>query len=233
MTYTWGYLKENTLVKLNIEEAEANQLGFLSRFPYAANVAMTQICSGIQPKQKFFDFVVLDLNDAWSHLTKKHGIYLDETLPIKEVLDENEAFWKEWATFHFVNTPIDFPEDFVAFYDDVAEFKACPWSEFIEAHDDIFVYQGFNQVICKYPGHYKIPYSARWWFFTKNLLNHVVIPAPADILDALPSYIASQCLKIDDEPKSAIYRNEYEMFLARIDNTSFKAQRTFKVGGNW
>ena len=43
--YTWGYIKENILNKLNLEEEEANQLGFLSRFPYYANEAMTQICS--------------------------------------------------------------------------------------------------------------------------------------------------------------------------------------------
>ena len=41
MTYTWGYIKENTLAKLNLDEEEANQQNFLSRFPYYANTSMS------------------------------------------------------------------------------------------------------------------------------------------------------------------------------------------------
>lgn len=248
MAYTWGYLKENTLSKLHLEEEEANQLGFLSRFPYAANEAMTQICSGIKPKQASFEFEVVDMKEAWARLTKKHGVYLN-TDYIEEDVDEDsddyerkEAFWKEWNTLHFTNVPIEFPEDFVVFDDDVAEYKAPPIHvghfvveepRFEEVGDDILEYDGDNHVICKRIGHYKIPYSARWFFFTKELQNSDIITAPADVLDALPSYMASQCLKIDDEQKSAIFRNEYEMFLARINDTSFKRQRTFTIGGNW
>lgn len=186
MTYTWGYLKENTLSKLNIDEEAANQLGFLSRFPYYANEAMTQICSSIKPLHKYH---------------------------IVNTAEKNEI--------------ITMPDDFVAFSDDVAEYNHE------EAGDECLQYYGYNQIICKEIGLYKIPYRARWFFFTKDLLNAVVIPAPADVLDAIPSYMVSQCLKIDDEAKSAIYRNEYEMFLARIDNTSFKSQRTFNIMGGW
>lgn len=183
--YSWGYLKENVLSKLNLDEEEANQQGFLSRFPYYANEAMTQICSAIKPNHKYF---------------------------IVEVLA------KECITL---------PDDFVSFSDDVARYNGE------EAYDDVLEYYGYNQVICKAAGIYEIPYNARWFFFTKDLESDVIITAPADVCDAIPSYIASQCFKIDDEAKSAIFRNEYELFLARIDDTSFKMQRTFKVGGNW
>lgn len=233
MTYTWGYLKENTLSKLNVEEEEANQLGFLSRFPYAANEAMTQICSGIKPKLSFFVFKALDMVVEWKRLTEKYQVYLDTTEVDDELSEDDDeferksAFWAEWKTLHFTDSAITMPEDFVAFYDDVTEFNGE------EVGDDILLYQGSNQIICKEVGTYKIPYSARWFFFTKETDNNEVIPAPADVLDAIPSYITSQCLKIDDEKKSGIYRNEYEMFLARIDDTSFKRQRTFTIGGNW
>lgn len=191
--YTWGYIKENTLSKLNLDEESANQQGFLSRFPYYANEAMTQICSGVRPNTKYFQV---------------------------EITEEN------------LGTSITMPDDFVAFSDDIVTYTDGVNFE-SDAGDEYITYMGYNQVLCKYIGVYVIPYKARWFFFTKDLHNAVEIPAPADVLDALPSYIASQCWKIDDEVKAAIFRNEYEMFLARIDDTTFKSQRTFHIGGGW
>ena len=190
--YTWGYLKENVLSKLNLTEAEANRQNFLSNISYYANEAMTQICSAIKPKH--------------AHL---------------EIIIDNEN----------LNKPISLPDDFVSFNDDVA--KIVIGNEMCEARDEWLEYYGYNQVICHIEGIYIIPYNARWFFFTKDLHNATVIPAPADICDALPSYIVSQFWKIDDESKAAIYRNEFEMFLARMDDTSFKSQRTLYVGGDW
>ena len=60
-----------------------------------------------------------------------------------------------------------------------------------------------------------------------------LIDVPDDILDSIPSYIASQCFKIDDEYKSSVFRNEYEMFMARINDTNYQNTRTFFVGGDW
>lgn len=201
--YTWGYLKENTLGKLNLDEVEANQQNLLSKFAFYANEAMTQICSAIRPNEKYLELEITETNTG---------------------------------------KPISFPDDFVAFSDDICLHKATPIMiggyqinepDFVEVGDDHINYYGYNQVICKEPGTYRIPYKARWFFFTKNLENNVVIPAPADVCEAIPSYIASQCWKIDDELRSAIYRNEYEMFLARIDDTSFKSQRTIHRKGGW
>lgn len=191
--YTWGYIKENTLSKLNLGEEEANQQGFLSRFPYYANEAMTQICSAIKPKETFFEV----------------GAEAGEIITM--------------------------PEDFIAFSDDtVGFFNMAERDMYIEdVGDEYLEYSGYNQVLCKKRGTYRIPYKARWFFFTKDCHNATVITAPADICDALPSYIASQCWKIDDEAKAAVYRNEYEMFLARIDDSSFKSQRSMHIGGGW
>ena len=194
--YTWGYIKENTLAKLNISEEEANQLDFLSRFPYYANEAMTQICS-IKPDEKRF--------------------------PIK-ITDKN------------VNKEIVMPDDFIAFSDDVVycvENMGYGDVLYTEIGDETFTYRGYNKIVCHMMGEYEIPYKARWFFFTKDLQNATEIMAPADVCDALPSYIASQCFKIDDETKASIYRNEFEMFLARLDDTSFRSQRTFHIGGGW
>lgn len=248
MTYTWGYLKENTLSKLNLGEEEANQQGFLSRFPYYANEAMTQICSAIKPNEKYFIVEIYDKLETWRRLVREFGLnYTDicqEELNYStdEEYENKKAFWNKWTSLSFTDEPITLPDDFISFSDDIAEFKALPiiiagqivnTPYFVEIGDDVLQYYGYNQVICKQIGTYRIPYKARWFFFTKDLANHVVITAPSDVCDAIPSYIVSQCYKIDDETKASIYRNEYELFLARIDDTNFKSQRTFTIGGNW
>lgn len=249
MPYTWGYIKENALAKLNLDEEEANQQNFLSRFPYYANEAMTQICSAIHAHEKFLVLKVYDKQEKWDELRKKYNVY-EEYTEYTEILPNRDdptyvqevSFWEEWKTLYFTNEAITFPDDFVAFSDDVAEIKQAPIKigdivaftpDFREAYDEDIDYYGYNQVICKKVGEYKIPYKARWFFFTKDLDNDVVITAPADICDAIPSYIAAQCWKIDDETRAAIYRNEFEMACARIDDTTFKSQRTLHVDGGW
>ena len=187
--YTWGYIKECVLAKLNMDEEAANQQNFLSQFPYYANEAMTQICSSVKPAERRF---------------------------VVEITEDN------------LGAEIVMPDDFVAFSDDVVIHN-----DNVDVGDDVITYGGYNTIICHELGEYSVPYRARWFFFTKELSNATVIPAPADVCDAIPSYIVSQCYKIDDELKAAIYRNEYEMFLARIDDTSYKRQRTLHVGGGW
>lgn len=251
--YTWGYIKENALAKLNVSEEEANLQNFLSRFPYYANEAMTQICSGIKPLEKFFVITVYDKEYAWKKMTERYGVYLNipkytPDTPTKDdkKYDIKVEFWKNWETLLFTDMLITMPDDFISFSDDRIDYeKPCIHAPFYtptydkqrdnykEVGDDYVDYYGYNQIICKMPGEYKIPYNARWFFFTKDLRDDVVVSAPADICDAIPTYMASQCLKIDDEAKSAILRNEFEMFLARIDNTTFKSQRTLHVRGGW
>lgn len=201
--YTWGYLKDNALSKLDLTENEVNIRGILSRFVYYANEAMTQICSAVRPNEKYYELSVDDTN---------------------------------------LDKPITLPDDFIAFSDDIVLYKGdaieiagrvVNTPAFEEVGDEYVMYYGYNQIVCKQKGIYLIPYKARWFFFTSDLSNDTVITAPADVCEAIPSYIASQCWKIDDEARAAIYRNEFEMLLARIDDTSFKSQRTFHVGGGW
>jgi hypothetical protein len=192
--YTWGYIKECVLAKLNLSELEANNLGFMSSFTYYANEAMTQICSAVRPNETFLELSITTSN---------------------------------------VNKPITMPEYFIGFSDDIIRYKLHENDAYCEVGDEFVDYYGYNQIICKHEGIYRIPYKARWFFFTKNVDDWLVIPAPADVCEALPSYIACQCMKLDDETKAALYRNEFEMFLARIDDTSFKTQRTFHIGGGW
>lgn len=241
--YTWGYIKDNTLSKLNMDEKEANDLGFLSRFPYYANEAMTQICSAIKAKENFFTVAVYNKTHLWYDMTEQYGLYTDKKWydakfdakdKSQDKYELKLKFWNEWNGYNFINEPIILPEDFIAFSDDIVEYEDLFMHDtVIDAGDEFLMYHGYNEVICKHAGIYKIPYKARWFFFTKDLEADIKLNVPMDILDAIPSYIASQCMKIDDEVRSAILKNEYEMALARIDDTTFKSQRGFHVGGGW
>lgn len=211
--YTWSYIKEAALGKLAMTADEASEQDLLNLFPIYANEVITQVCSSIKPKYSYAEFEIT--NDMVGEIQKM-------------------------------------PEDFVSFGDDVCYEKRPDkfWDFFhadderkrtlnIELHDDDFSYHGYNEVVFNHAGHFFISYNARWYTFNaesedSNITDdQEVIPVPADILDCIPSYIASQCYKIDDEYKASVFRNEYEMLLARIDNTNFKKTKTFVIGGDW
>lgn len=194
--YTWGYIKDATLAKLDLEESEAVELNLLNRFSYFANEVITQICSTIKPKACYAEFVIDGSN---------------------------------------VGKLLSMPKDFVSFGNDVCtrvyNYQGSLMCE--EIHGDSFSYKGYNQIIFYNQGTYQISYNARWIKFDEDTPEDVVLDVPADILDCIPSYIASQCYKIDDEYKSSTYRNEYEMFLARIDNTLFDTNKSICIEGDW
>lgn len=193
--YTWGYIKNVALAKLDLEEQEASNQKLLQKFHYYANEAMTQICSTVKPKHTFFEV---------------------------DVTDEN------------LGRAITMPDDFISFGNDVNKlfYNEHGKSYCREAYDDDFEYIGYNQILCKTVGRFFISYNARWITFT-NQDGDYQIDVPTDILDCLPSYIASQCFKIDDEYKASVFRNEYEIFLSRIDDTDFRNTKTFKIEGDW
>ena len=58
MAYTWGYIKDVSLSKLDLDENEATVQNLLSRFPFYANEVITQVCSSIKPKYTFENFVI-------------------------------------------------------------------------------------------------------------------------------------------------------------------------------
>lgn len=193
--YTWGYIKNVTLAKLDLEEQEAGNQNLLERFYYFANEAITQICSAVKPKHTFFEVEITNDNIG-------HAITMPDDF-ISFGNDINKLFYNEYGRFH------------------------CR-----EACDDDFEYIGYNQILCKTTGIFFISYNARWITFS-NQDDDYQIDVPTDILDCLPSYIASQCFKIDDDYKASVFRNEYEVFLARIDDTDFRNTKTFRIEGDW
>lgn len=128
------------------------------------------------------------------------------------------------------------PSDFVSFDADVC-YKITTdayndrWHE--ECSDSDFKYLGYNELVFFNEGVYKISYNARWIIFDDDLTDDTELNIPADILDCIPTYIAMKCLKTIDDYNSNVYKNEYEVQLARIDDTHYKTTGTLKIGGDW
>lgn len=199
MAYTWGYIKDVSLAKLDLDEAEAEVQNLLGRFPFYANEVITQVCSSVKPKYTYVNFVISK----------------DDVGVIKKM-----------------------PTDFVSFGDDIC-YELAPNEyqlnklEKKELHDDDFEYVGYNGIVFNREGNFFISYNARWYDFYAGMGDDDVLDVPTDILECIPSYIASQCYKIDDEYKSSVFRNEYEILLARIDNSHFSKTKTIKIEGDW
>ena len=204
--YDWGYLKNSILAKLDLDEDEATRLNYLERFVYYANEAMTMICSTVKPKRTFYEFEI--------HRDK---------------YDENGVL----ISASNVGKSISMPDDFISFGDDRNTIdEDIGYSDRIirELSDEDFEYVGYNKIRCFSEGNYSISYNARWHNFDES---DTVLDVPTDILECIPTYVASQCMKIDDEQKAAMLRNEFEILMARIDDTSYKSTKTFKIGGDW
>lgn len=184
----------------------------------------------------------LDEDEAETqNLIGRFGYYANEAMTqICSAVKPKPAFFEIDVDSDNIGSLINMPEDFISFGDDVNKvvYNECGRTVIQEAHDDDFDYIGHNKLLFKRYGKFYISYNARWIESFSNMDKSVELAGspnyvPRDILDCIPSYIASQCMKIDDEYKSSVYRNEYEVFLARIDDTDYKNTKTFKIEGDW
>jgi len=271
--YTWGYIREAALAKLNQTEAEALAHGFLNNFVIYANEAMTQLCS-VKPKYTFYNLEVISeqeytLLETQMLSDKRTQWELDpiniidpgvEGTPELDVDDPSyvepipptydEEVWDGYKQIliskfrkekYVLGDLITMPADFLAFNDDENYVIEKHWSQhqikFVKipriASSNDFRYVGNNQLIFVTPGEYKISYRAYWFVFTNKTDNKEVIDAPRDVLDAIPTYIGSQCFKIDDEQKATQLRNEFEIFVGRLDDTKYARQGVIHLEGNW
>lgn len=192
--YTWGYIKNSALAKIDIDAEDAVDLKLQNKFPYYANEAITQISSAVKPKR--------------THAVFK--IYADA-----------------------VGVPKKMPTDFISFGCDKNTVIRTPQLGMEDAYDDSFSYYGNDEIVFWEPGEYQISYNARWEMIYPNTPDDTVLNMPVDVAECLPSYIAHQCLKTIDEYKAAVFRNEYEMFLARINDSYYQNELTFTIQGDW
>ena len=232
--YTWGYIVDLTLAKLDLTQEEALNMQILEKLYMYANEAMTQICSTVKPCR---DFYVVNIYKNVEVVD--NGLIIDdvkyEDLVLKDngdvVNSNDEVVFYKLGSIISIDDPL-----FIAFGDDISTLETVDdWGDrFVEeAHNDVLIRKGYNNFKCYEPGTYSVSYNKRWFRFLPSLSPSTVINAPVDVLECLPSYMASQVYRMEDDYKSSVLRNEYEMFIARIDDTRYNTTSTIKIQGDW
>ena len=236
--YTWGYIKEATLAKMDMSVSQAVDMGLMNKMPFYANEAVTQITAAIKAKRAFAEFEVMERDETLELIKRFYNLddisFLFNQPCDKSLLTTNEQkALDNYNRLKYVGDIVKFPEDFFAWSDDVSlmyDFNERTW---VDTNDDFFETYGGNAVMFKRCGKFRIAYKAKWFKILPSTDDSFVLDAPDDILECLPSYIASQLYKIDDEVKSGILRNEFEMMVARIDENDYQTNRTMMDRRGW
>lgn len=237
---TWGYIKQATLAKMDLSVDAAVDQGLIEKMPFYANEALTEITSAIKAKRAYTDFKVADRDAVLKCIAQTYGqeamyFVLDHPCDLNRATEDQLNALKVYEHYVYVGDTIKMPDDFVAWSDDTnwKVTKDCNGQDMLEPLKDTEFAQRGNKLIFMKPCICKIAYFAKWFFFTPTTQDDVELDIPDDILVCLPSYIASQLFKIDDEQKSSIYRNEYEMALARINENDYATNKVINNGGDW
>ena len=239
--YTWGYIVDAALHKLDMNRETAQQYGYLDKMSYFANEAITQICSAVKPKRTFAIFTVVRKDDVLRELYNKYPdkdfsfLFLNK-FQAKDLKDFEKQCWEEYHSLTFINEMVHMPKDFISFGDEenkVTKKTLYYTTERVPATDSMYEVRGSINIIFFETGVYEISYNAKWAYFDANTDFGMEIDAPDDVVECLPSYIVSQIYKIDDETKSLAYRNEFEQLLSRIDDDHYFGNKTIHVEGDW
>lgn len=241
--YTYGYIKEVVLAKMDMTSDEVIRNRFMNKVPFYANEAITQICSSIKAKSTYAVFNVVIADEYFAKLRSRFAImdanydfsFLWKTRKcnVEDLSLDQQQMWNEFHDYNivFINQIVCVPDDFVNWGDDINRVERCGRLEV--ATDNDWNTIGWNEVIFFKPGRYMLSYGARWFTFTPDMDDKTELDIPADIIDALPSYIVSQLYKVDDEAKANSYRVEFETFCARIEENRARTNKTFHVRGGW
>lgn len=252
--YTWGYIKEAALAKLDKDVEEAVALGYVNRFYVYANEALAQITAAVRPQIKYAKYKVVDRDKFIEYLQKFYKfnnmnfLYTMNAFNYMDYSEDEQKAYAEYKEFVFIGDDVRLPNDYNAMavntqasyhkyeymYDcNSGYYTILRHNKRDDASSEQFVLKGDYFIEFLEPGEYSIPYQATWFTFTSMTPDDTELNIPADIVTAIPSYIAAQVFKIDDEQKAAIMLNEFEVAVARInDNTSSEPQNIV-VGGDW
>lgn len=237
---TWGYIKQATLAKMDLSVDAAVDQGLIEKMPFYANEALTEITSAIKAKRAYADFKVADRDAVLNCIAQTYGqeamyFVLDHRCDLSTATEDQLNALKVYEHYVYVGDTVKMPDDFVAWSDDTnwKVVEDCKGQDMLEPLKDTEFAQRGNKLIFMKSCICKIAYFAKWFFFTPTTQDDVELDIPDDILVCLPSYIASQLFKIDDEQKSSIYRNEYEIALARINENDYATNKVINNGGDW
>ena len=246
--FTYGYIREATMARLDIDETEAEAMHLLERFPLYANEAMQAICAS-KPMYQYIDVTVVKeyaplvrdgaflrpATDAEIEAAKDGSqsvVFASEADTINYY--HERSIYKQFETMSMSHLFIAFAykAPFIIEYkkptpEDIFNNEAfgTPIPHIItkreaEPEKD-FAYTSQNKIKFYKTGKYQIPAKYFWFQFESGMGDDVEIDMPVDILMTIPIYIASICYQVDNERKAQILRNEFELALARCTATDF------------
>lgn len=237
--FTYGYIKEAILSKMDLGESDALEQDLMDAILYNLNECLSQIASTIKPHFSCIQVTVFkDEIPIPEDLLPPTDEEKSET--VKEKTEREKKLGEYLKDKELVGNVRRMPKDFIAFSGKsmmqneigcTVEGKRI-YSQPHEVHDEV-AFVGNDKLIFAHPGKYTITYDANWPFFTDTLPDTEEVDIPADIIICLPSYVASQLWKRDDERKAAIYRNEFEIAFSRINNSDYRGNTTFGIEGGW
>lgn len=236
--YTWGYIKEACLAKLDMTANQAIEMGLMNKIPFYANEALGQITQAVRAKREYAEFEVFDEIAMVKSLQLKYSLddmsfLYNRPCNIDEYSTNQIKAMSEYDKYDYIGRCICMPDDFVFWGDDRNyQYDNC-LHNWYEANDNDFDIIGDNKIMFNHCGKFRISYCAKWFTFLPTTDDNEKLDIPDAIVEALPSYIVSQCYKIDDEVKAAYYLNEFEILVARIEDNSYTTNKTMKITGGW
>lgn len=258
--YTWGYIKDVILAKLNMTEVEAKNNNFLNRFIMYANECLNQIASTIRPKQATYIVEVLT-KDGYDKAYKEAYDKIIENWQESQWFEDEENF-DLWLTIHkeqiedfikdvllkdkvALGTIVSMPEDFLHYNGQSMVY----WKQIIdtygydyhrveklmkeEVNPENIRYIGERQFIPLRSGKYVMEYDANWVEILETIKDDYEFDIPFDVMNCIPPYVAAQCWAIDDIQRSAILMNEFEKAFARINCSDYRNNEHFVPEGGW
>lgn len=235
---TWGYIKDACLAKLDMTADQAIEMGIMNKLPFYANEGLMQITQSVRAKRAYAEFVVRDEESFVKQLGRKYNLD-DMSFLYKRTFNKDhlslgqQRALSEYNEYSYCNKIVSMPSDFVFWGDDINYYKRDRYDENLECLDSYFDIIGDNKIMFRRPGHYMISYCANWFTFTNSTDDETELDIPDAIVIALPTYMAMQCYKLDDEQKASFYLNEFELLIARIEDNSYTTNKTMKIEGDW
>lgn len=250
----WSEIKQATLNKLMMTEAEARQQEYLGKFQGYANECLNIIANGVKPRIKAFRVFVV--GDVLSNIDSRYRIvegsdfkydgvlgfviYNQNGIAAEVVPDRNVAYYDknkksayifgndrlERLPVYNLSDTITMPDDFLSYADMINYHNNEPWSDIVYLSDRDFVVGEL--------GDYVIYYNALWDDVTEqDVKEDTELTTHISVLNCLPTYIASQCLAQDDVQRSASLRNEFESMLSRLDTNVMYQGQHYRSTGGW
>ena len=247
---SYGYIREATQAHLDLDEQEIQAMNLQTRYPIFANEAMQAICA-VKPKYDYFRVKITESyepiinlgNDQFRAATEDELNW--ETLGSPEPNFADDVYTKKWyeaQNIYLSNTQIRMPDNFLAFANkqawafiisdefDIETFvtgtrqvNVDTTLKQVPATKSMFMYDGSNTLRFFIEGEFWIPYKGVWYQFKSGISDDDLIDIPTDVLVTIPLYIAAQCLKLDHAQLANAKRAEFELALARVNNTDLMA----------